>query len=425
MPSPAVAHPVPGARWRRAALAVAAPALLLAACGREAPTGPPERLTELPRALTAAERRTIAAGNDFSVTLFREVNARRAGQNVFISPFSAAMALGMTLNGAGGATAEEMRGTLGVAGRTPQEINESYQGLVQLLLSLDGSVSVGIANAIFHDRSFPFEPSFMDVSRTYFDAEVEGLDFANEAATLQAVNDWAKRETNGRIEKVLDDMGDEVMFLMNALYFKGAWRTRFDAQQTRPQAFTRQDGSRVDVPMMRHDRMPVALRHLPDGVQVGELPYGNGAFAMTVLLPPAGQDVDAFVAGLTPARWAALLEGLPEAELQTVVQLPRFRLTYEDTWNDVLTTMGMGSAFDELRADFTRLSSTRRLFLSFVKQNAFVEVNEEGTEAAAVTTVGVAPVSLPPSLVVDRPFVFAIRERLSGTILFVGKVSTL
>lgn len=413
-------------RARRALLATVAPALLLAGgCRAEDPTGPGDELKELPRALTEAERQTIAAGNEFSVALFREVNARKAGENVFISPFSAAMALGMTLNGAAGTTAEEMRGTLGVAGRTPQEINESYRSLTELLLSLDGSVSMGIANAIFHERTFPFEPSFMEVSREYFDAEVEGLDFSNEPATLQAVNAWAKEQTNGRIEKVLDDMGDEVMFLMNALYFKGSWRTQFDPRRTQPQPFTRHDGTQASVPMMSHDRMKLALRTTPEGVQVGELPYGNGAFAMTIVLPPRGESVDAFVASLTPARWAALTDGLTQAQLETMVRLPRFRLTYDDTWNDVLTAMGMGSAFDETRADFSNMSRERRLLLSFVKQSAFVDVNEEGTEAAAVTTVGAMPTSAPPSLVVDRPFVFAIRERLSGTLLFVGKVARL
>ena len=155
--------------------------------------------------------------------------------------------------------------------------------------------------------------------------------------------------------------------------------------------------------------------------QVVELPYGNGAFAMTVVLPPPGTPVDDFVAALTPERWATLLGALRDETLD--VHLPRFRLAFEDEWNDVLATLGMGIAFEPGRADFSRIAAGGGLFISVVKQNAFVEVNEEGTEAAAVTVVGIRETSAPPSFRADRPFVFAIRERLSGTLLFVGKVA--
>lgn len=408
---------------RRLGFAALAPTVLLAAACRESATGPSAPLTTLPRALTAAEQGAIAAGNDFSIALLRQVNTRKAGENVFISPFSAAAALGMTLNGAAGVTRQEMRATLGLGDRSPREINEAYKGLTTLLLSLDPSVNIGIANAIFHDRSLPVAPGFVETSRNWFDAEVQGLDFADEPATLRAVNGWAKEATNGRIETVLDDMGDEVMFLMNALYFKGAWRTQFDPKHTRPAPFEQFSGAQVTVPMMSRQRAELRMGFAEDGTQVGELPYGNGAFAMTIVLPPVGQSVDDLVAGLTPERWASLLGRL--ADTKADVYLPRFRLSYEDTWNDVLTAMGMGSAFDDTRADFSAMSPDVPLVLSFVKQNTFVEVNEQGTEAAAVTTVGAVPTSMPPTLQVDRPFLFAIRERLSGTVLFVGKIGAL
>ena len=408
----------PPRRARRAALAVAA--LLAAACRTDAPTAPPAALTALPRALTAAEREAVVAGNEFSVALFREVNARKAGENVFISPFSAAVALGMTLNGAAGETEAAMRGTLGLAGRTPQEINAAYRGLTTLLLDLDPSVQLGIANAIFHRQGFPFEASFLETSRTWFDAEVAGLDFASPAA-VDAINGWASEQTNGRIEQVIETIDPgHVMFLLNALYFKGTWRSRFDPRQTQPAPFTREDGVQVTVPMLSLRDAPTRSGWL-DGAQVLELPYGNGAFAMTVVLPPPGTPVDELVASLTPARWDALLGTLREGEID--VHLPRFRMAYEDRWNDVLTTLGMGIAFDDRRADFTRMSAPGGLFIGFVKQNAFVDVNEEGTEAAAVTTVGIELTSAPPSFRADRPFVFAIRERLSGTLLFVGKLA--
>ena len=405
----------------RTRLALLATALAVAACG-ESPTGPSPELTALPRTLTAAEQATIAAGNEFSIALLREVNARKQGENVFISPFSAAAALGMTLNGANGATFDAMRSTLGLAGRSPQEINEAYRGLTSLLLSLDPSVDVGIANAIFHARSFPVAPAFVEVNRTFFDAEVEGLDFADEAATLRRVNGWASAKTNGRIDEVLDNISpNAIMFLMNALYFKGEWRTQFDPRQTQPSPFRLDDGTTVNTPLMHRRKAEIRTGH-SDGAQVAELPYGNGAYAMTVVLPPQGTSVDEFVATLTPARWEQLIGSLRDGTMD--VALPRFRMEFEDEWKDVLTAMGMGVAFDDGRADFTGISPAGGLFLSFVKQNTFVEVNEEGTEAAAVTVVGVELTSAPPSFRADRPFVFAIRERLSGTLLFVGKLST-
>ncbi|HEU4629348.1 MAG TPA: serpin family protein [Gemmatimonadaceae bacterium] len=394
---------------------------LLAAC-EDSPTGPrqPAELTALPRPLSAAERQAVAVGNDFSVALFREVNARKAGENVFISPFSAAAALGMALNGANGATFDAMRTTLGFEALELQAIDEAYHGLTTLLLSLDPSVTLGIANAIFHDQHLVAEPAFLAASRDYFDAEVQGLDFADAPASLATINHWASEKTQGRIPKVLDELDDdEMMFLLNALYFKGAWRSRFDPARTQPAPFRLDGGGEIEVPMMARSQTAMRLGYV-DGAQVLELPYGNGAFAMTVVLPPEGTPVDAFVATLTPAAWDALLAGLHDTEGD--VWLPRFKLSYHDEWTDVLTAMGMGVAFDPNAADFSRLSSTDRLYLTRVLQDAVVEVNEEGTEAAAVTTVGVGLTSAPPGFRADRPFVFAIRERLSGTILFVGKV---
>lgn len=403
-------------------LLVAAP-MLLAACSD--PVGPPQaplELTALPRALTVAEQETIAASNDFSLALLRTVAARRSGENVFISPFSAAVALGMALNGADGETFEAMRATLGLAGRSREEIGTAYHGLADLLLSLDPSVTIRSANAIFHDADFTPEPAFLARSRADFDAEVRGIDFANQPAALATINGWANEATEGLIPRTLDVIEpEEVLFLMNALYFKGSWRSRFDPAHTATGTFHLDDGSEVQVPLMKLDAAPVRIGYA-DGVELLELPYGNGAYAMTVVLPPRGTPIDAFVASLAPASWTAMLATMQEVEGTAV--LPRFSLAFKDEWTDVLTTLGMGIAFDPDRADFTRIADVRprNLYLTRVKQDAVVEVNEEGTQAAAVSTVGAGLTSAGPSVTVDRPFVFAIRERLSGTVLFVGKV---
>lgn len=411
------------------AIALPAAALaLLAACSGPS-TSPDSResppvLTQLPRQLTAAERATVAAGNDFSLALFRAVNAATpADRNVAISPFSASVALGMTMNGAGGETYDAMQRTLGLAGRSEEEINTAYRDLWKLLAELDPSVTITSANAIFHRRELAVAQPFARLSHDYFDATVRGLDFDDQQASLATINGWASEHTNGRIPEVLQGIErEQVMFLLNALYFKGEWRSRFDVSRTQPGPFLGADGRMRTVPLMQASNMPLMIGG-DATAEVGELPYGNGAYAMTIVLPRAGQPVDDFVAALTPARWAALLGALGEARREVV--LPRFTLEYSGKWNDVLTGMGMGIAFTD-RADFGRLfDSSARPVLDFVKQDVFLAVDEVGTEAAAVTTVGVGLVSMPAPFRVDRPFVFAIRERLTGTILFVGTVRRL
>ena len=418
----------------RPILLLPALALLAAACAGSSPVdageapGPVDSGPRIPAGspppaqLTAAESRTVAASNEFSLALFREVSRRRAGRTLFLSPYSAAAALGMTLNGARGETLDGMRRALGVSGRTLAEVNESHRLLAYRLATADTGVTFGNANAIFYDRALTFERPFLDTTRFYFDATVEGLDFRDAPATLARVNGWARERTAGRIEKVLDEVraGDQAMFLLNALYFKGAWTTPFETAGTRRAPFTRADGATQQVDLMsRRATFP----HWRDAqLEAAELPYGAGRYAMTVLLPGQGRTLDQLVESLTPARWQQVVDSLRPRDLQ--LSLPRFALTYEDEWKDVLSALGMEVAFVGGRADFSGMSSAlgRKLFLEFVKQKAFVAVNERGTEAGAVTTVGVGVVSMPQELRVDRAFAFAIRERTTGALLFVGKV---
>ncbi len=407
---------------------LAALALVATACGRSS-TAPdenvsPTKVTELPRQLNAAERTAVTAGNDFSIELFRSVNlAMPAGKNVAISPFSASVALGMTMNGAAGATYDAMQSTLGLDGESAEQINSAYRDLWKLLAGLDPSIQLTSANAIFYRNSFHVVPAFAQTSRDYFGADLRALDFGQEKASLGEINGWASEKTNGRIPKVLDEINsDQVMFLLNALYFKGEWRSKFDAARTSPGPFLGDDGTRRTVPLMHGSNMPLMLGG-DATAEVGELAYGNGAYAMTIMLPRSGQTVDEFIAGLTPARWSTLVGTLNETSRAVV--LPKFTVEYSGKWNDVLTGMGMGVAFTR-QADFSRLfSEDDDLKLDFVKQDVFLAVDEVGTEAAAVTTVGVGTVSAPMPFSVDRPFVFAIRERLSGTILFIGAVKRL
>lgn len=387
-----------------------------AGCAEDPLGSRPLPLEELPRPLTAAEREVITASNGFAFGLLREVNGGEVGENVFLSPLSASMALAMTTNGARGATQEAMRATLGFGQLALPEMNRSYRGLLDLLTDLDPKVDIRVANAIWYRQGFPLESGFADTTRHYFDARVSALDFAA-PASVRTINEWVDRSTEGKIEKIIDGAiaGDVMLYLMNAIYFKGSWTDRFDPAKTRDADFTLGDGTTTRVRMMSGQAKYGYASG--DAYDLIDLPYGNGAFSMTVLLPKPGRDVDEVVASLDAQAWNAALDRL--ARLEMHLSLPRFELEYEKGLNEALKALGMSIAFSPA-SDFTGMSSADP-WIDAVLQKTFVEVNEEGTEAAAVTSVTMVT-SAPPSVVVDRPFAFAIRERLSGTLLFVGKM---
>jgi serpin B len=400
-------------------------ALAFACADPSGPGAAPPRITALPRQLSATETEMVAASNTFGFDLLRAVNASFADTNVFLSPVSASMALGMTMNGAEGTTFEEMRGALGFGPRSYEELNQSYQSLIALLRGLDPRVEFRIANAIFYRTSFgPFiEAAFLNDARQYFDAEVGALDFGAPSA-VGVVNAWADRNTNGRIPRIIDRIEAQiVMLLMNAIYFKGDWRAGFATSETRNQPFTTGRGTVVQVPTM-HRKGGYRVAGTPDATVI-ELPYGGDAFVMTILLPRVDLDFNAFVEGLTSDAWQQATTGLADTDRE--IYLPKFRLSWEHKLNDDLKSLGMRQAFVPGGAEFTRLSRSqgRDLYIDFVKQKTFVDVNEVGTEAAAVTVVGIGVVCAcpPPVVRIDRPFVFAIRERLSGTVLFLGKIT--
>ena len=392
---------------------------LLAAC-EELPTDtvPLERL---PRELTAAERSLVAASNHFAFGLLREADKERPGENVFLSPLSASLALGMTMNGARGETFDGMRSALAFGTLSQQEINASYQGLIGLLTELDPKVRMEIANSIWYRNTFPFHQTFFDTTRTYFGAEVAGLDF-DDSGSVTTINDWVDEATTGKIEEIVDQISPAtVMYLINAIYFKGSWTKKFDPAQTRDAPFFDAAGSRTvsTVKMMNREG---SIRHAGgQGFEVADLPYGNGAFSMTILLPERGGDVEELLASLDATKWGQVVDALAERDMG--IALPKFRLEYEQHLVDALTALGMGTAFDESAADFSGMSPRGEdLFISDVLQKTFVEVNEEGTEAAAVTKVEIRETSAPGVFTVDRPFVFVLREKFSGTILFMGKI---
>jgi serpin B len=384
------------------------------------PSEPSPVLEALPRPLGAGEQTIIAANNGFAFSLFRQLGAAQADSNVFVSPLSASMALGMAMNGASGTTFDEMRATLGFGTAPESEIDQGYKSLIALLRGIDPGVDFRIANSIWTREGFPVTPSFLDAGRTWFDAQAASLDFANPAA-VKSINDWVSTATAGKIPTILEQIRDEeVMFLINAIYFKGSWRAKFDPALTIDAPFHGIGGDQPAKLMHREGTM----RYLqtPTFAAV-DLPYGNSAYSMSVVLPNVGQSVDAVLASLQADTWSTWTAQFHDAALD--LHLPRLELTWERMLIPDLQALGMRAPFQAGAADFSRTSPAGdRLFISTVKQKTYVKVNEEGTEAAAVTNVGVTLTSAPlrTTLRVDRPYVFVIRERLSGTILFLGAI---
>jgi serpin B len=386
-------------------------------------SGPmPQRpIAALPRLLSESERKIIAASNDFAFDLFRTGNLSQHKQNVFVSPLSASMALGMATNGAKGATYDEMRSTLHLGGATRDDVNAGYKSLIALLRSLDPGTNFTIANSIWFDGTFAVNASFLDESKFCFGAQVQTLDFTSPSA-VSTINSWVSAQTNNRIPEILDAIApDEVMFLLNAIYFKGTWQERFDKSKTVDAPFHAADGTTSIVPMMLGEE-GVQFTSTPEYSAV-DLAYGNSAFTMTVVLPNAKKDVDTFAESFNQTKWDAIVMLLRQSSID--VYLPRFRMEWKRDLSDDLKALGMRLAFSN--ADFGSISPLRRdLVISRVLQRTYVDVDEEGTEAAAATMVGLELSRRGPvAFRADRPFMVVIRERFSGTILFIGKIAKL
>ena len=356
----------------------------------------------------------------FAFDLAKRVTAKEGpSKNVFISPLSLHMALGMVLNGANAQTAQEIQKTLNLDAQTLAEANQTYQNLMVNLPAIDSEkVTLQLANSLWYRNTFAVATTFQDVLKQTFNAKVSAENF-NEQATVGKINAWASEKTNGKIPKVLDAIQpSNVMFLLNALYFKGDWKTQFLPASTIDAPFKLASGGETTVRMMRQETN--LRRTFRPNYAAFELPYGSGQFAMTVLLPSESTTADALLNDLTSADWTQLQKDMIPGKMD--IGLPKFTLSYEINLNNILSDMGMPTAFTD-RADFSRMNATGGLTLSFVKQNTFVAVDEKGTEAAAVTTVGVSTTAFNPTMLCDRPFVFVIHEKTSGTILFVGKIA--
>ncbi|AKD02451.1 serpin family protein [Pontibacter korlensis] len=371
------------------------------------------------RELTVQEQKIVSSSNDFAFRSFALLSEDEGAENMFVSPLSISMALTMTYNGADGATKEAMRQTLGFEPASDEEINRSFKSLAELLKGIDRKVIFTSANSLWYRNDLQLQAPFLNANQTYFDATVQGLDFSSPAAKDQ-INNWVKDKTDGKIENIVKEVTPRhVLFLINAIYFKGTWTYPFDKKLTQPGQFFLEDGSTLthDFMTMREGKY---LYYQDQTKEVLDLPYGNQQYSMTLVVPKEEQTVQDMVQELSKANLTTWLMAADSTKLE--LHMPKFKLEYEKELNDLLEQMGMSIAFTG-EADLSRMVEGRsNLAISEVSHKTFVEVNEEGTEAAAVTSVGIIETSLPPSIRINRPFVFMIREKSSNAILFIGKL---
>jgi serpin B len=365
----------------------------------------------------------IEADQAFGFELFREVYTLSEEDNIMISPLSVSYALGMTYNGAAGTTLEAFNDVLHFGDLTTEEVNESYKDLMDQLLHLDDKIDFSIANSIWYRLGFQVLSEFIKTNKDYFDAEVKEIDFGD-SQTVKVINQWIEDKTNDKIKDMLDIIpGDVVMYLINAIYFNAPWKYEFVKEDTYQGDFNLSDGTKYQADYMRVSGNFVFTSN--EDFTAVELPYGDSTFSMVVMLPSSDKEVSDLVDKLDVAHWDSWFDNSRFTGVQ--VDLPKFKYEFKKLLNEPLVDLGLGVAFSEFEADFTRINPAGNLFISRVIHQTFIDVQEEGTEAAAATIVEIVYTSAggggsPIYFKADKPFLYLIKENSTGAIVFIGKV---
>jgi len=366
----------------------------------------------------------VTANTRLSFKLFTELLKKQPNENIFISPASVAIALDMVYNGANGKTQQAIAETLELQGMSLQEINQANAALKVTLSNPDPEVQISIANSLWAGEAEPFKPEFIEKIQHFYSAEAKNLNFGTSGAS-NIINDWVKQNTNGKIDKIVDEISSDTVFvLLNAIYFKGNWTYPFPREATKQQPFTLLNGTQKPHPMMF--RQVSNLQYYQNEMfQAISLPYGEGRLSMYIFLPFKEVSLKTFYESLNAENWQKWLNQFDSPDKsgdhtgEILIGLPRFKLEYSIELNDALKALGMEIAFQE-GADFSAMTPSR-LRIDLVKHKTFVEVNEEGTEAAAVTGVSMTR-GIPDEMIVNRPFFLVIRDNQTGTILFMGSI---
>jgi len=364
----------------------------------------------------------VNAQNNFALDIFKEANALDAEEeNIIISPLSVAIALAMVTNGAKGETLEEFQDVMHLSDYEPTNVNAGYAEYIQKLQNLDENLSLEIANAVFYDdMGIVVNPEFIETVEQYYNAQIEVKDFTD-VATVTEINDWVKASTKQKIEKIINEIGtDEVMFLLNAIYFNGGWSQPFDPELTKEGSFTLEDGSVETVDMMGHrDQWQI---YANNNFKALNMPLGDSIYNMLFILPEEeNTPLKTFADNFSLNDFEEITTGLTERDYE--IKIPKFELSYENKMKDDLMNLGLVLPFDGILTDLSNLGSAGGiLYVSRVIHKTFLKVDEEGATAAAVTAVGIAAESLPPSVNLNRPFLCVIWEKADNSILFIAKI---
>ncbi len=360
------------------------------------------------------------ANNEFGFNVFKKLHQHNPADNLFVSPSSIATALTMALNGAKGATADEIKTMLKINQFDLPEINAAYKTMLTTLPALDNEVTLQSANSIWYRQGFPVKPPFLETNTQYFGSQVQALDFRNPDAK-NVINGWVNDKTRGLIPTIIDEIPDNaIMYLINAMYFKGSWTRKFDKDETTQMPFIKSNQTTTPVDMMGYSGTVKFPLYTEDAFYAVDLPYGDSVYSMTLLVPRGNADVETLIADLNMQKWQQITTGMSVQEMN--LRMPKFKMKYEKTLNRALQELGMQTAFSRA-ADFTNIADAE-LSVDEVKHKSFIEVNEEGSEAAAVTSIGIIVTSVPsyPDILLNRPFLFVIRENQAGNVLFLGKM---
>ena len=397
--------------------------MMIAGCGKDKDQSDLQISKNVEFGKTDYEKITDS-NNQLGFTVLSEAQPNKDG-NIFISPTSLFMALSMVYNGADGVTKDEMAKVLQVEGIEADELNQANASLMNLFHSSSEKIQLNIANSIWLNENFHFQDDFAQNNRDYFNAEIQEIDiFDSESPKM--INQWVKEKTNGKIEEIVDSPLDPdlVTILINAIYFKGDWKYEFDESQTEDRPFYLKDGSTKDVPLMSLEEKLAYMEN--ETLQAVSLPYGEeNEMSMNVILPKENVDLAEFQNMLTYENWQKWTSEFQVKE--GTLLLPKFQLEYEATLNDMLKRLGMTTAFAK-GANFGKMiQEADPLWISQVKQKTYLDVNEKGTEAAAATSVEMVTESFnmdgPFRMEVNRPFLIAITENQSNTILFLGAIN--
>jgi serine protease inhibitor len=378
-------------------------------------------VNSLPAGEGKIDMRIAAANNQFGFDLFNQLKLQDKDKNIFISPLSVAFALAMTYNGAAGVTKEEMERALKLKGMSQAEINEASAALMKSLKSADPKIELAIANSLWARQGVQFKEDFLARNRQFFGAEIATLNFGDPQAK-NTINDWVSKNTQGKIPSIIEEIDSQmVMYLINAIYFKGLWSKKFDKGRTKDEPFYLASGSPKQVPMMSQSGDYRYYRG--DKFQAVSLPYGKGGTSLYLFLPDKGSSLDGLLKNFSHEKYEQWMQGFRSTPGD--VKIPRFKMEYESKLNNMLTALGMQTAFSADKADFSGMRDKRDVYISEVKHKAIVEVNEEGTEAAAATSVGIRTTSMRPpqerfNFIADHPFLMIIRDEPTGAVLFMG-----